>query len=513
MLLHLFAERTIAKSPAIRKEYWAKSKPDQTALKHFTTAVHDLMPTKKGPARIYKLPRLLDNSPNVIAIINDSYEVVYANQACCDWLEVTHDELIGTRLSYGPASIDAEQRFNGICPSPLLFAAEQVHTAASPSQIHCINNGKRVFRNATFCRIETEDEMRIAALMVAGSKDCEETESETTAENWHELLAQLQRNERAIFQSVNLVGTSDWALRVRRQVAAIAANEADCLIVGPPGSGREHVARTIFYQRNLANAQLVPVHCAIADSKSIQNAIKNWVFDRRNNQSEDWLLLLDIDCLSVDAQSELLGYTQLPDFQMPIIATSSHDLISLAAECKFSRSLAMHLSVQTIGLGSLASRIEDIPLLVQAFIEQTNEQSEKQIASASDEVIASFTQYHWPRNISELKRYIVAAHENCNGSMIGLNDLPEEFEYALSASQIGYHELQPINLTQYLERIEKELITRAINQSGNNKTKASQLLGISRARLLRRSNSLQVQDSVSQDDGLISESEFKEAQE
>ena len=471
------------------------------------------MSTKKGPARIYKLPRLLENSPNVIAVINDAYEVVFANQACCDWLSVTSEELIGTRLSYAPASDDAEGRFNGICPSPLLFAGDQVHTDGAADQIHCISDGAKVFRNATFCRIETEDELRHAVLLIAGSQDCEETTLETQSENWHEILAQLQKHEQAIFQTESLVGTSDQALRIRRQVAAIAANEADCMIVGPAGSGREHVARTIFYQRNLANARLVPVHCAIADGESIQNTIKNWVFDRRNNQSADWLLLLDIDCLSIDAQSELLGYTKLPNFQMPIIATSKSDLISLAADGKFSRSLAMHLSVQTIELSSLASRGEDVPLLVQALVEQANLQSKKQIAGASDEVISALKEYHWPRNVSELKRYIDAGHESCNGSTIELNHLPEEFEYALSASRIGSHEIQPINLTEYLERIEKELITRAVKQSGNNKTKASQLLGISRARLLRRTNSLQIQDSGSQDDGMIDESEFKEAQE
>ena len=466
------------------------------------------MPTKKGPARIYKLPRLLDNSPNLVAMVNEQYEVVYANEACCQWLEVAAEKLIGTVLQYSRADTGDAESCNGICPSPRLFSGE---CDQETGYVHRIQNGVRVFRAASFSRIETENEERTAVLVVADRTDSPLPENDGEKIDWHQLLATLQKRQQQIFKSDSLAGTSDQAIRVRRQVQAVAANDADCLIIGPPGSGREHVARTIFHERDLANVQLVPVHCAIADSEQIQNAIKNWVFERRNNQSADVLLLLDIDGLSVDAQSELLGYTRLPDFEMPIMATASHDLKLMASQGEFSQSLAFHLSIQTIELTPLASRIEDVPLLIQAFIEDANRTSSQQVAGASEEVLATMKEYDWPRNVAELKQCIDAAHEQCTGSTIQLSHLPEAFNHALSASRIGYHNLQPIDLTQFLEGIEKELITRALAQSGNNKTKASQLLGISRARLLRRSSSLEVNDSKNSEEELIDESEFKEA--
>ena len=467
------------------------------------------MPPKKGPARIFKLPRLLDSSPDPIAIINDQFEVVYANSACCGWLGTASEELIGKSLNYSPVADDGGARFNGICPSPQLFTGELNHGCG---QIYVDRNGQRVFRKASFCRLQTGDPQQVAVLVVATGEDfIQKPCTGSGNEAWHDILSTLWQAESAVFNSESLVGTSDEAIRIRRQVAVATKNQADCLVVGPAGSGREHVARTIFHERRLSNAQLVPIHCSIADSELIQSAIKNWVFDRRNNNSSDWLLLLDVDRLSVDAQSELLGYTRIPDFQMPIMATATESLLSMADQGQFSRSLALHLTIQAIELQALSQRMQDLPLLAQTFIELNNETSTNQIAGLSDEVLSTFNRYHWPRNVAELRQCIDAAHDACSGTTIGMSDLPEDFKYALSAAQIGAYEPQTIDLSAYLERIEKELITRALAQSGNNKTQAARLLGVSRARLLRRSASLGIEDPRRPNDQLIDESEFKEA--
>lgn len=468
------------------------------------------MPPKKGPPRIYKLPRLLDHSPDPVAVISDQFTVVYANQACCDWLGAPSDEVIGSSLAFAPASSNGDQRFNGICPSPQLFALQPHNTV---NQINVTRGGKRIFRQATFNRIACEDTERSAVLVIANGDDFQEPAVDPAGDPaWHELYVKMRNADSAIFHAESLVGTSDQAVRIRRQVAAAAANQADCLVIGPAGSGREHVARTIFCERNLANAQLVPIHCSIADSELIQSAIKNWVFDRRNNNSSDWLLLLDVDRLSVDAQSELLGYTRLPDFQLPIIATAGQELMQMALHGDFSKSLAMHLSIQTIALSPLTERIQDLPLLVQAFIEQKNQAGSHQVGGASDEVLQTLAEYCWPRNVAELKQYVDAAHDHCQSAAIQLSDLPEEFSYALSAARIGHHQLPSIDLTEYLEQIERELIARALAQSGNNKTQAARLLGISRARLLRRLASLDIDNGRRDEDQLIDESEFKEAE-
>ena len=466
------------------------------------------MPTKKGPVRIYKLPRLLENSKDPIAIINEQYEVVFANTACCQWFAVEASELVGKRLKYAGISDDPSDRFNGICPSPKLFGS------GAPRQtgvIRTVRDGREITKKAIFVRIQSEQDDHQAVLVIGSDHPTCPTESPPPSKDWHLILSQLMQADQLLFHAASLVGTSTRIRRVRRQVAVAAENLADCLIVGPEGSGREHVARTIFTERKIGNAQLVPIHCAIADGESIQNAIKNWVFDRRSNGSSDWLLLLDVDRLGVDAQCELLGYTQIPDFHMPILATSTHELLELSKTGRFSESLAMHLSIQTIVLSRLAERLDDLPLLAQAFVEELNRSSSNQVAQIAEETIATLQEYHWPRNIAELKQYVVSAHARCSGPTIQPEDLPEEFGFALSAHRIGYHELQRINLSEFLERIERELIMRALSQSDNNKTKAAQLLGISRARLLRRTNSLDIHLSLPEPDGMIDESEFKEA--
>ena len=97
-----------------------------------------------------------------------------------------------------------------------------------------------------------------------------------------------------------------------------------------------------------------------------------------------------------------------------------------------------------------------------------------------------FIEFHWPENIDQLNRTIQVAARNTSGVEITAEDLPDEFQHALKAMRIGTASETEIQLDQYLNDIEKELVTRALKQAKGNKTKASKLLGISRTKLLRR---------------------------
>ena len=332
----------------------------------------------------------------------------------------------------------------------------------------------------------------------------------------HEQLAQLHLEDARVYSAASLVGASDFSKRLQRQVKALASNNSDCLVIGPKGSGREHLARTIFNERNTDQVRLVPVHCAIADNELIQVSIKEWVFDQRASHTKDWLLLLNVDHMSIEAQSELWGYTQLPDFELRIIATAEQSLLTLAERGKYNASLAHFLSVQVIELLPLAQRKEDIPLLTQKFIESCNRESKHQVGGVDDDTNELLLEYDWPGNVDELQQTINHACEQSKRSTLEPGDLPDAFRHGISASRIGYHETEKIDLDEFLTEIERELIERAMRQTGNNRTKASDLLGISRARLIRRASALGIIKSSpkqSDKDQVVDESAFKPADE
>ncbi len=415
-----------------------------------------------------QLARALENSGDVIAAIDDQFEVIFANDACCRWLGVPREQMEGARLQYSSLPVQADDpgdtaptaRLAGICPPPDLLE-ESAESSVCGFIVSRSANSPRWKRAVWTVFGDGESKSRIILLVGRGPDGPAPDPSnpvEELRQRLHNTLAALDATDRQRFVLPSLAGNSDQAKRIRRQVQAAASNRSDCLIVGPAGSGREHIARTIFHERHNAHDGLVPLHCVIADSQLLQESIKNWAFDQQDHRTNDWLLLLDVNRLNPEAQNELLGYTRLPDFPMRILATSETDLLELADRRLFSRPLAMHLSVQVIQSVPLRQRPEDIPLISQLLIEARNRTGERQIAGLSDEVMELFYEYRWPGHLNELKQVLRSAHDHCTSRVIQTHDLPDSFHQGLSAMRIGYHQETKIELDEFLAGIEQQLI-------------------------------------------------------
>ena len=461
-----------------------------------------------------KLPRLLENSTSVIAVIDDEFEVLFANTSCLNWLDISLETLVGAQLKFGPQNQSSLAAATGICPDPACF--DPAKPAQQSGFVFAVRDGTQVWKTASFNRIEDADKQTYVVVIAEGPELQQPDENQTASAHirLHNLFAKIRKQNRNEPTIEQFVGNSPAATRLRRQIEAAADNQADCLIVGPTGSGREHIARTIFNQRNLPNTNLIPIHCTIADSQFLQNSIKEWAFKQRESKTKDWLLLLDVDKMNAQPQVELFGYTQIPDFPLRIIATSEANLIQSAIEEEFHAALASHLSVQTIESPALKNRKSDIPLLCQFFIESHNQQTENQISGVSEPVVELFYEYHWPGNIDELKRVVLEACSTCKHSTILPEHLSDKFNHSISAHRIGYYQTDQIQLDEYLSEIEKELIGRALSQAQNNKTKAAELLGISRAKLLRRATAFALVESdknTARETDQVDPSAFKEA--
>src|SRR4029078_6994564 len=125
------------------------------------------------------------------------------------------------------------------------------------------------------------------------------------------------------------------------------------LILGPPGSGREHVARTIHYGQNSASiGPLIPIACPLVDAEQMQAQLAA-ILRRQHDSPTDRppaALLLDVDRLREGAQHELPALLPLPNIELHTLATSRVSLQRLAAKGKFRRDLAFELSTLTIEL-------------------------------------------------------------------------------------------------------------------------------------------------------------------
>jgi len=154
------------------------------------------------------------------------------------------------------------------------------------------------------------------------------------------------------------------------------------------------------------------------------------------------------------------------------------------------------LTPLSIELPPLRRRGEDLPLLAQHFLEAMNPGSDKQVTGLAEGVLEKFREYNWPGNLDELAAVLEEARTACRGSTIGLGDLPFRFRSGLDAQAVAPSAtFSPEPLEEYLARIEAEQIRRALKQSRQNKSKAAELLGVTRARLYRRMEALGIDDA------------------
>ena len=468
----------------------------------------------KSNAPIKNLNRFFDRLSVPVYILSPESVVTYVNPAAAQWIGLTAEAIIGEKAIYTSEILEdqTQNKIRGICPSP-----ENLTTT-----VFAENNGAKIWRDATVNRIVNEDGNLHCLLVVCdleSSNNLDLPSGEINPVQIHAALAKLRKHSSRLHSLENVVGTSSHTKKVLRQVETAIQSNSDIVICGPRGSGKEHLARTIHLNRfplekNDPESQpaLIPIHCSIVDQPLIQQNIKEIVEEQRSSQRKNqrgWLLLLDVDQLGESAQAELLGFFQLPDFSLKAIATSSVSLDSAAKKGQFSQELAHHLGVLQIQLIPLTERKSDIPLLAQSLLEQNNPDREFQKSGFSEDVTDLLTEFNWPENIDQLARVIQEAANTSTGTQIETTDLPDKFMHAIKAQRIGKACEVEIELDVYMASIEKELIERAFLQSRGNKTKAAKLLGISRGKLLRRIQQLEL-ESKSESAPVLDESAFEE---
>jgi DNA-binding NtrC family response regulator len=182
---------------------------------------------------------------------------------------------------------------------------------------------------------------------------------------------------------------------------------------------------------------------------------------------------------------------------LQVLATARRPLIKPVESGTYLRELATTLSTLVVELPPLAERIDDVPLLVQHFIEQFNAKGDRQLSGASPEALDQLAAYGWPGNVDELEEVVREACRAADGPFVAAADLPKRLRQATSAAAHPRAEEETIVLDELLAQIEADLVRRAMRRAKGNKTKAAQLLGVTRPRLHRKLVELEEQESGS----------------
>jgi len=317
---------------------------------------------------------------------------------------------------------------------------------------------------------------------------------EPQAVELHEAIRRFRQEAAGRYRADRLVGVSPAMLLARRQVELAAASRASVLLIGPAGSGRQHLASAIHYASQpddtatLPSGGLIPFDCSVVSADLILSTVAAFVRAgvKGEKAKHTSILLNRVDEISAELQMELAAFLTAKPFAFRLITTARIPLAELSARGLFRADLAAVLSTITIALPPLAERREDLPLLAQAFLEQCNVRTGKQLGGLSQEVMDQFYSYSWPGNVDELMEMVIAAHKRAQSHELGVDDLPERLRMAAQAAAYPRRPEEKIVLDEYLERVERELIRRALARSKGNKARAARLLGLTRPRLYRR---------------------------
>jgi DNA-binding NtrC family response regulator len=304
----------------------------------------------------------------------------------------------------------------------------------------------------------------------------------------------------AEFNHYGIIGRSRAMQDVLARAELVAQSKSTVLITGETGTGKEMVARLIHHRSAQREMPLIKVNCAaipetLLESElfgHVRGAFTGATMSKRGKfaLADGGSIFLDeIGTLSPAIQSKLLRVLQEREFEplgaerthrvdVRVIAATNRDLKQMVSDARFQEDLYYRLNVIPIPIPSLRERREDIPVLVDHFVEKHCQRTGKRIERIDGEVVQVLQRYDWPGNVRELENTIERAVVLTTGSAITTASVS-----LIGATSTPASGLPSLRLHQNLEWVERETIRRALDQASGVKKDAAELMGISQRAL------------------------------
>ena len=294
-------------------------------------------------------------------------------------------------------------------------------------------------------------------------------------------------------------GQSQAARQLYEHVRLVAPTDMSVLVTGASGTGKEYIARRIHEQSNRSKAPFVAVDCGaipkeLAASEffghvkgSFTGAIENKTGAFVAAQGGT-IFLDEIGNLTYEVQVQLLralqerkvkpiGSNQEIAINVRLISATNENLRQAIEKGDFREDLYHRINEFTIRIPDLKERKEDLLLFANHFLDLANSELQKDIIGFDNDTMQLFQSYSWPGNLRQMKNVIKYATFLATGRYITRKELPEELTENLSS----HTNIQLKNVEH-----ERDLIRKALQECGNNKTRAAQLLGIDRKTLYNK---------------------------
>ena len=315
----------------------------------------------------------------------------------------------------------------------------------------------------------------------------------------------------------NLIGGTKEMQEIFRLINQIAGSDTSVLILGESGTGKELVARAIHFNSLRKNKPFIPINCAAIPDTLIESELfghERGAFTGASNkrigkfeQAHSGTLFLDeIAELSLSTQAKILRFLQEREFtrvggtetvhvDVRLITATNKDLENAIKDRSLREDFYYRINIIPISLPPLRMRRDDIPLLVNHFIDKVNKRIKKHVKRVSEDLMDFLVNYEWPGNVRELENLMERMITLSNQKVLTIKDLPSGLKDKARQSVMKEKVVEDeagqsvmkgkvvegkVSFFKATEEFEKEVILDALKKTNNVQTQAAALLGISR---------------------------------
>lgn len=318
-------------------------------------------------------------------------------------------------------------------------------------------------------------------------------------------LQTLKEQSISTTDDMGLVGTSPNIINTRNLISRIANTEVPVLIQGPSGTGKELIAKALHKHSQRKTQPFISVHCGAIPSELLESELfgyKKGAFTGADKDRKGLLSMADQGSLFLDEIGEMppamqvkllrvlqegcyfpVGGREMEHIDIRLISATNRDLPQAVEEGSFRDDLFYRIKGVTIKTQALNERPEDIPLLVRSFIEKA--QTANQMVKIEPDAMSWIAQQRWPGNVRELKNTLdslVALAVDGAITRQEINFLTGNSEPVTNIEGVSHQQ----TLEAQVNALEIKLITHALTECDNNRTRSAALLGLTRQGLLKK---------------------------
>ena len=342
-------------------------------------------------------------------------------------------------------------------------------------------------------------------------------------ERFAELNAQKRENEALRRQLKEkgsfgrIVGNSPKMRRIYQVIEQAAPTPASVLIIGESGTGKELVAQTIHQLSPRADAPFVAINCAAIPETLLESEIfghERGAFTGATDRRAGCFELADRGTLFLDEIAEMVPVTQVKllrvlqerrfrrlggrveqEVDVRVIAATNMNPLDAIRDGKLRDDLYYRLNVFTIELPPLRDRKDDLGLIIQSMLEEFNARDRRNVKAVTPEAMRMLELYDWPGNVRELRNVVERATILARGEFIEATHMPR---FGAPPRTIDPPSGSGVTIApgMTVDEAERKLIIATLEASGNNKTRAAEMLGISLKTLHNKLNRMKAQQSA-----------------